>query len=71
MGFCCKELAAEVKSHKAFAGAGFAYPPEMHPSGQIEQNSDGSWSVNGCCGGGCYVLTDMKFCPFCGARLPS
>jgi hypothetical protein len=25
--------------------------------------------VNGCCGG-CCVLTDIKHCPFCGARLP-
>ena len=27
------------------------------------------WQVNGCCGGGCYVLQDIKFCPFCGAAL--
>ena len=30
--------------------------------------SDG-WCLNGCCGGGCYVLIDMKFCPFCGGTL--
>lgn len=29
----------------------------------------GVWSVNGCCGGGCFVLHDLKFCPFCGERL--
>jgi hypothetical protein len=28
------------------------------------------WHVNGCCGGGCYVLSDILFCPFCGSRLP-
>lgn len=36
---------------------------------QIEHGSNGEWCVNGCCGGGCYVLTDIRFCPYCGARL--
>jgi len=27
------------------------------------------WHVNGCCGG-CYVLTDIIFCPYCGTKLP-
>lgn len=31
--------------------------------------SAGGWHVNGCCGGGCYVLTDIKYCPFCGKAL--
>lgn len=30
-----------------------------------------SWSINGCCGGGCFVLKDIRFCPFCGAPLPT
>ncbi len=67
---CCAELAKEIGEHKALAGGGFAYPPSMHPTGQIEQANDGSWNVNGCCGGGCYVLNDIKFCPFCGTKLP-
>lgn len=25
--------------------------------------------VIGCCGGGCYVLSDLKFCPFCGVPI--
>lgn len=28
------------------------------------------WNVNGCCSGGCYVITDLVFCPWCGSRLP-
>lgn len=37
---------------------------------QIEPDSDGvTWNINGCCGGGCYVVTDVRFCPFCGAQL--
>jgi len=25
-------------------------------------------SVNGCCGGGCYVITDLLYCPWCGKK---
>lgn len=32
----------------------------------IERSSDGDLCVRGCCGGHCYVLTDIKFCPWCG-----
>jgi hypothetical protein len=71
MAFCCERLAKEVSEHEAFAGGGFAYPPEMHPTGQIEQLDDGTWAVNGCCSGGCFVLTDMRYCPFCGTALPN
>jgi rRNA maturation endonuclease Nob1 len=27
------------------------------------------WSIYGCCGGGCYVITEIRFCPFCGKNL--
>jgi len=30
---------------------------------------DGTWAINGCCGGGCYVVVDMKFCPYCGGKI--
>jgi len=36
--------------------------------GKIEFLLQG-WNVEGCCGGGCYVLSDIKFCPFCGTKL--
>lgn len=29
----------------------------------------GLWNVNGCCGGGCYVLQDLAYCPWCGANI--
>jgi hypothetical protein len=44
------------------------YPKAMRPSAQIEW-AEGGWHVNGCCGGGCFVLTNIKFCPFCGTKL--
>lgn len=28
-----------------------------------------SWSINGCCGGGCFIIYDFHFCPFCGLKL--
>jgi hypothetical protein len=71
MKFCCEAFVREVKDHSAFAGGGLMYPPEMRPIGQIEQDQDGTWNVNGCCGGGCCVLTKVRFCPFCGTALPS
>lgn len=70
MAFCCEEFAEEAGNLKALAGGGFMYPPGMRPKAQIEY-AEGEWHVNGCCGGGCYVLSDIKFCPFCGTKLPS
>jgi len=36
----------------------------------FEQLDDGTWAILGCCGGGCFVVEQMKFCPYCGTRLP-
>jgi hypothetical protein len=68
---CCDALAKEVREHRAFAGGGLYDGTLREPTGQIEQLEDGTWAVNGCCGGGCFVLEGLKFCPFCGAALPS
>lgn len=35
---------------------------------QFERFEDGTWDISGCCGGGCYVVRDMKFCPYCGTK---
>lgn len=67
--FCCEAFVKEVDSHVAFVGGGSLYPNGLHPTGQIERDDNGTWVVNGCCGGGCYVLTGIKFCPFCGTKL--
>ncbi len=66
---CCKEWAEETGSIGSLAGGGALYPPELRPSAQIEPDEDGTWNINGCCGGGCYVITGVKFCPFCGAKV--
>ena len=66
MEFCCKDFEKEVKHYKGSVGGGFMYPGS-NPNGQFEQDEDGKWNINGC--SGCYVVTDMKFCPFCGSDL--
>lgn len=66
--FCCEAFANEVTSHPHFVAGGMLYPKGWQPEGQIEQDEDGTWSVAGCCGG-CYVLSKMRFCPFCGTQL--
>jgi hypothetical protein len=40
-----------------------------HKLSQFEQGEDGDWNINGCCGGGCFVVSGMKFCPYCGSAL--
>jgi len=67
--FCCDAFAEEAGHLQSPAGGGL-YPPEMRPSAQFEPDEDGkTWNINGCCGGGCFVVTDMKFCPFCGSAI--
>lgn len=34
----------------------------------VELFKDG-YAINGCCGGGCFVITNIKYCPFCGMIL--
>ena len=37
-------------------------------SEEVELLDDG-YAINGCCGGGCFVITGIKYCPFCGIKL--
>ena len=69
MNYCCERFAKEAGELQPPAGGGFMYPEQMIPLAQFEKDCDGSWNINGCCGGGCYVVTEMRFCPFCGASL--
>jgi len=67
---CCKEFAEQAKTLQPPMGGGFMYPPDMRPNAQFEKDSKtGTWNIYGCCGGGCFVVTRMKFCPFCGSQL--
>lgn len=36
---------------------------------QVEQNREGTWDIFGCCGGGCFVVVDMTYCPYCGVHI--
>ena len=54
----------------SFVGGGLLYPEEFKPNTQGEYDeTTKKWNVNGCCGGGCFVLTDIKYCPWCGKSL--
>mgnify|MGYP001559384963 CR=1 FL=1 len=33
-------------------------------------DEESGWSIPGCCGGGCYVMEQMIYCPFCGSEMP-
>lgn len=68
--YCCAAFAAQAMKLQAMAGGGFMYPADMRPNAQFEPDEESdTWNINGCCGGGCYVVTDMRFCPYCGTRL--
>jgi hypothetical protein len=34
----------------------------------FEKDNAGEWNIVGCCGS-CYVVNDMRYCPFCGTEL--
>lgn len=66
---CCEKFARDAGELGGLVGGGFLYPPSMRPASQFEKQDDGTWSINGCCGGGCYVVNEMRFCPYCGTDL--
>jgi hypothetical protein len=70
MKFCCDEFAKQAGELQVPVGGGFLYPPGCMPDAQFEPMDDGTWAINGCCGGGCFVVSDMKFCPYCGQPVP-
>ena len=66
--YCCDKFAKAAGHLQAPVGGGSLYPYQLPPYAQFERDA-GTWNINGCCGGGCYVVTEMKFCPFCGSSL--
>ena len=55
--YCCEKFASEARADEGDR------PPFV-------KDQDGkTWNIEGCCGGGCYVVTEMRFCPYCGAKL--
>ena len=64
---CCEKWTEATGAVLSTGPAAMAYPGPGADA-QIEHNPEaGSWDVYGCCGGQCFVLTDLKFCPWCGA----
>lgn len=68
--YCCEAFREQASKAQAAVGGGKLYPPEIAPVAQFEPSEKGDgWNIYGCCGGGCYVVTEMKFCPYCGSSL--
>lgn len=57
--WCCETFANYTRTSEGL-GAG---APALH------QADDGSWNVFGCCGGNCYMVIDLRFCPWCGKEI--
>lgn len=70
MTHCCKEFAEQAGELTSVVAGGGLYPPAMRPRAQFEpDDNEKTWNINGCCGGGCFVVTGMRFCPYCGKGL--
>jgi hypothetical protein len=57
--WCCETFANYTRQSEGLGAGGAA----------LHQADDGSWNVNGCCGGGCYMVIDLRFCPWCGKEI--
>lgn len=64
MKYCCEEFLREATEIPPST----LFDETCHPKFIISGSGDG-WNIWGCCGH-CYVVMGMKFCPFCGSKLP-
>jgi hypothetical protein len=55
--YCCDTFKEHAEREPRDTGA-FCFDPE-----------DELWGINSCCGTYCWVISGMKFCPFCGKRI--
>jgi hypothetical protein len=72
MEYCCERFRAVVEGRTSTSPIALAYAAAglcQSDDGQVVQADNGTWSVTGCCGGQCDVLTEMRFCPFCGKAI--
>jgi len=65
---CCIEF---EKYATEYSGQNVRMYPGPLPDAQFERQLDGTWAIYGCCSSifGCYVVTGMTYCPFCGEKL--
>ena len=65
--YCCKAFAKQATHYQ---DSYRTLITGKTPISQFEPDDDGkTWNINGCCGGGCFVVIGMAFCPFCGHNL--
>jgi hypothetical protein len=63
---CCEKWAKATGEVQSAGPSALLYPNRS--DAQINEQSDGTFSVVGCCLN-CYVLHDLVFCPWCGKRV--
>ncbi len=51
--YCCEEFDSNIRNSGGF---------------EID-TTIGEVNVGGCCGGGCFVLSELKYCPYCGKEI--
>lgn len=65
--FCCSNFAKQAGEIASRSPAALAYG---EPSkAQFQHLPEGDWAIEGCCGGNCYVVVGIKFCPYCATAL--
>lgn len=62
--YCCKDFTKAVKAGERGT--------QSKTTNGVEQDDDGTWNIYSCCskGAGCLAAYDVKFCPWCGSKLP-
>lgn len=67
---CCAHFGVEstaIVGRDKLMGGGYLTPEPVGNEPRLQKLDDG-YAVLGCCGA-CYVLSQIKFCPWCGAAL--
>lgn len=65
--FCCAEFEKDATVEKGARVSQFEWMKAW-----TEKNGthhEARWDIGGCCGGHCSVVSDMRFCPYCGTKL--
>lgn len=67
--WCCDDFRTQATTLQALSGGVSLYPVSAMPNAQYEKLDNGTWGINGCCGGGCFVASNVRYCPHCGENL--
>lgn len=66
---CCESFAKLLGTSGGKSPLAVGYAGQFGSTRQVDLEADGTYNIAGCCGGGCYVVEDARFCMFCGAEI--